>query len=66
MMTLGFTNGCIVQLRPSGTEPKFKFYIEMKGRPGVSRAEVSKELDTMAPYVLERLLEPEKNSLKKA
>jgi len=66
MMTFGFTNGCIVQLRPSGTEPKFKFYIEMKGQPGISRAEVLEELNTMAPYVLERLLEPEKNGLKQA
>jgi phosphomannomutase len=65
MMTLGFTNGCIVQLRPSGTEPKFKFYIEMKGKPGVSREEVSKSLEQMAPYVLDKLLEPEKNGLKK-
>ena len=66
MMTLGFTNGCIVQLRPSGTEPKFKFYIEMKGKPGVSRADVSEELHQMAPYILEKLLEPERNGLKKA
>lgn len=65
MMTLGFTNGCIVQLRPSGTEPKFKFYIEMKGKPGVSRDEVSKNLEKMAAYVLDKLLEPEKNGLKK-
>lgn len=64
MMTLGFKNGCTVQLRPSGTEPKFKFYIEMKGEPGVSREEVSKELQKMAPYVLENLLEPEKNGLR--
>jgi phosphomannomutase len=66
MMTLGFTNGCIVQLRPSGTEPKFKFYVEMKGKPGVSRVEVSNELETMAPYILDKLLEPEKNGLKKS
>ena len=64
MITLGFTNGCVVQLRPSGTEPKFKFYIEMKGEPGVSRGEVSKKLEEMAPYVLGKLLEPEKNGLK--
>lgn len=65
LMTLGFTNGCVVQLRPSGTEPKFKFYIEMKGDPGVPREEVSKRLDKMVPYVLDKLLEPEKNGLKR-
>eukprot|EP00934_Nitzschia_sp_Nitz4_P003159 Nitzschia sp. Nitz4//scaffold334_size18717//13005//14970//NITZ4_008764-RA/size18717-augustus-gene-0.4-mRNA-1//-1//CDS//3329548257//3149//frame0 len=65
MMTLCFTNGCTVQFRPSGTEPKFKFYIEMKGNPGVSREQVSKELAEMAPYVLDKLLEPTKNGLKR-
>jgi phosphomannomutase len=64
MMTLGFTNGCVVQLRPSGTEPKFKFYVEMKGKPGVARDVVAKELNKMASSVLESLLEPEKNGLK--
>jgi phosphomannomutase len=64
MMTLRFTNGCVIQLRPSGTEPKFKYYIEMKGQPGVSREEVAKELKTMVEIVLDKLLEPEKNGLK--
>ena len=65
LMTIGFTNGCIVQLRPSGTEPKFKYYIEMKGQPGQPREEVVAKLEAMAPYVLEKLLEPEKNGLKR-
>jgi phosphomannomutase len=63
MITLGFTNGCVAQFRASGTEPKFKFYIEMKGSPGKSREQVSKELEAMAPFILEVLLEPEKNGL---
>jgi len=65
MMTLRFTNGCVIQLRPSGTEPKFKYYIEMKGQPGVPRDVVEKELKTMVGIVLDKLLEPEKNGLKK-
>ena len=65
MITLGFTNGCVAQFRASGTEPKFKFYIEMKGSPGQSREAVAKELDIMAPFILERLLQPEKNGLYK-
>ena len=65
LITIGFTNGCIVQLRPSGTEPKFKYYIEMKGQPGQPREEVVAKLEAMAPYVLEQLLEPEKNGLKR-
>jgi len=64
MMTFGFTNGCTVQLRPSGTEPKFKFYIEMKGEPGVSRGEVTEKLNEFVPLVLDKLLEPKKNGLK--
>lgn len=65
MMTLRFTNGCVIQLRPSGTEPKFKFYIEMKGKPGVSRDTVQKDLDEMVETVLDKLLEPEKNGLRR-
>lgn len=64
MISLTFTNGCIAQFRASGTEPKFKFYIEMKGSPGKSRNEVVKELQAMTPIILEKLLEPEKNGLK--
>ena len=64
MMTLGFTNGCVAQFRASGTEPKFKYYIEMKGQPGVSREVVEKDLNEMAAFLLEKLLEPEKNGLK--
>ena len=64
MMTIRFTNGCVIQLRPSGTEPKFKYYIEMKGQPGVARDVVEKDLMTMVDIVLDKLLEPEKNGLK--
>jgi phosphomannomutase len=63
MMTLRFTNGCVIQLRPSGTEPKFKYYIEMKGQPGVARDVVQQDLKTMVGIVLDKLLEPEKNGL---
>jgi phosphomannomutase len=65
MMAIRFTNGCVIQLRPSGTEPKFKYYIEMKGQPGVSRDVVQQDLQTMVDIVLEKLLEPEKNGLKR-
>lgn len=64
MISLRFTNGCMAQFRASGTEPKFKFYIEMKGSPGKSREDVSKELQAMTPILLEKLLEPAKNGLK--
>jgi phosphomannomutase len=64
MMTISFSNGCVAQFRASGTEPKFKYYIEMKGQPGVARDIVAKELETMAAFILETLLEPAKNGLK--
>lgn len=66
MITIRFTNGCVIQLRPSGTEPKFKYYIEMKGQPGIARDVVEKDLNTMVDTVLDKLLEPEKNGLKRA
>ena len=63
MLTLRFKNGSVVQLRASGTEPKFKYYIEMRGEPGVSRDEVEKELMGMSHLVLEEICQPEKNGL---
>eukprot|EP00537_Pseudo-nitzschia_pungens_P002687 CAMPEP_0172359380 /NCGR_PEP_ID=MMETSP1060-20121228/3585_1 /TAXON_ID=37318 /ORGANISM="Pseudo-nitzschia pungens, Strain cf. cingulata" /LENGTH=641 /DNA_ID=CAMNT_0013081003 /DNA_START=50 /DNA_END=1975 /DNA_ORIENTATION=- len=63
MMTIRFANGCIIQLRPSGTEPKFKYYTEMKGRPGIPKDTVEKELKTMVDTLLDRLLQPLQNGL---
>jgi len=65
MMTIKLANGCIAQFRASGTEPKFKYYIEMQGKPGVSRAEVIKELMHTSCIVLDTLLEPDANGLAK-
>ena len=47
----------------SGTEPKFKYYIELRGQPGESRDDVSKRLDTMVKVILEELLHPAENGL---
>lgn len=66
MLTIRFTNGCAVQLRPSGTEPKLKFYIEMKGQPGFPREVVENDLASFVKFVLDKLLKPEENGLKKA
>ena len=63
MMTIRFKNGCVAQFRASGTEPKFKYYIEMKGEPGVSREEVTKNLHEMSDTILETLLQPKENGL---
>ena len=63
MLTIRFENGCIAQFRASGTEPKFKYYFENKGAPGIQRHVVAKELETMVTAVLEELWEPAKNGL---
>lgn len=63
MVTISFTNGCVAQFRASGTEPKFKYYLEMKGAPGVPRQVVEEELKTMAGIILEELLQPAKHGL---
>jgi phosphomannomutase len=65
MLTLVFENGCVAQFRGSGTEPKFKYYIEMKGLPGVSREIVVNELEFISNVLLESLVQPSKHGLKK-
>lgn len=63
MMTIRFGNGCVAQFRASGTEPKFKYYIELKGKPGVALDTVRKELMEMSNVILEELLHPRKYGL---
>lgn len=63
MITLRFTNGCVAQFRASGTEPKFKYYIELRGRPGEKRADVERRLSEMSGTILEELLHPAENGL---
>ena len=66
MLTLRFKNGCVAQFRASGTEPKFKYYIEMKGMPGVPRSKVEEELATMSEVLMEELLQPSRFGLSQA
>jgi phosphomannomutase len=66
MITLRFANGCVAQFRGSGTEPKFKYYVELKGQPGVSREAVAETLQQMTSIVLDKLLQPEKNGLSRS
>ena len=63
MITLRFSNGCVAQFRGSGTEPKFKYYIEMCGKPGVSRSEVEDDLLCTSTFILENLLKPAEHGL---
>jgi phosphomannomutase len=60
-VTLYFENGCVAQFRASGTEPKFKYYFEMAGKPGVDRPAVASDLDATMAAVLDILCEPKEN-----
>mmetsp|Transcript_8668 Transcript_8668/g.19464 ORF Transcript_8668/g.19464 Transcript_8668/m.19464 type:complete len:622 (+) Transcript_8668:280-2145(+) len=63
MITFRFANGCVAQFRASGTEPKFKYYIELRGRPGEKKTDVERRLSVMSGVILEELLHPAKNGL---
>ncbi|GMH99481.1 hypothetical protein TrVE_jg3870 [Triparma verrucosa] len=63
MISVTFANGTVAQFRASGTEPKFKYYIEMAGKPGVKRDVVEQELKEMVEVLLEELLKPDENGL---
>ena len=63
MITFRFVNGCVAQFRASGTEPKFKYYIEMRGQPGEKKSDVEKRLSEMSGVILEELLSPSQNGL---
>mmetsp|Transcript_4944 Transcript_4944/g.7055 ORF Transcript_4944/g.7055 Transcript_4944/m.7055 type:complete len:641 (+) Transcript_4944:33-1955(+) len=65
MITIKFKNGCVAQFRSSGTEPKFKYYIELHGKAGIPRADVQAELEIMSGVLLEELLNPSENGLVK-
>jgi phosphomannomutase len=66
MMTISFSNGCVAQFRASGTEPKFKYYLELRGKPGLSRLSVHQELMVMSEVLLQELLCPHENGLYKS
>jgi phosphomannomutase len=65
MLTIRFSNGGVAQFRASGTEPKFKYYIELKGEPGVSREVVEQDLQDMSAILLEELVQPSKHGLQR-
>ncbi|KAJ3192785.1 Phosphoglucomutase-3 [Irineochytrium annulatum] len=50
MITFTLANGCIFTLRTSGTEPKIKYYIEMKGNAD-NKDEVHKFLDAVVKAI---------------
>jgi len=61
MITFYFENGAVITLRGSGTEPKLKYYCEMKGTDPEA---TQKELDAVLAAVIKEYLQPEENDLK--
>ncbi|XP_018014829.1 phosphoglucomutase-2 [Hyalella azteca] len=64
MITFSFSNGCVVTLRTSGTEPKIKYYSEICAKPEQSDwAALEAELELLVSAVVEELLQPQFNEL---
>jgi len=62
MITFTFDNGAVATLRGSGTEPKLKYYTDMRGEDPESTKNI---LNDMVQAIIHQLLEPEKNGLEK-
>ena len=61
MITFTLENGSIATLRASGTEPKIKYYIELRTEPGKDEKDLQSVLDELAELeknVVETLLQP--------
>jgi len=77
MITFYFDNGCEITIRASGTEPKIKWYSEIrKKKKNVQpsndnpmmddekfRQETRKELEELLQVVIDEFLQPDKNQL---
>ena len=64
MVTIRFTNGGVAQFRASGTEPKFKYYMELAGAPGLDRKTVEADCRAWSLKILADLIQPAKYGLK--
>lgn len=65
MITFYFENGCVLTLRTSGTEPKIKWYSEIKQTDFTkTREQIRAELDDLIQHVIKDFYQPEKNNLK--
>uniref|UniRef100_A0A183BZG6 Phosphoglucomutase-2 n=1 Tax=Globodera pallida TaxID=36090 RepID=A0A183BZG6_GLOPA len=66
MVTFTLANGSVVTLRASGTEPKLKYYIELRTGPGIEEKDldsVVEVLDQLEDDVVQTLLQPAKYGL---
>ncbi|CAI2738200.1 unnamed protein product, partial [Dicrocoelium dendriticum] len=62
-ITFRFDNGVFLTLRTSGTEPKIKFYSELRSKPddGRSEASLTEELSELIDLMVKEFYQPEKN-----
>nr|XP_053651327.1 phosphopentomutase-like [Cherax quadricarinatus] len=61
MITFSFSNGCVLTLRTSGTEPKIKYYSEMCAKPEQEDwAALEAELGELVETVVQELMQPKK------
>jgi phosphomannomutase len=71
MITFYFDNGSEITIRASGTEPKIKWYSEIRKKKEKNsiiddeqfRKEIKQELDQLVATVVEQFLQPKKNGL---
>ena len=63
MLMYGFDNGCSVTFRTSGTEPKIKYYTEIKGDSLMSKTELASKLKTFVDNLVDTMLQPGINGL---
>ncbi|KAK4472742.1 hypothetical protein MN116_003966 [Schistosoma mekongi] len=63
LITFDFDNGATLTLRTSGTEPKIKYYSELRSKPGsgTSVESLTNELKELVNNMIEEFYEPEKN-----
>jgi len=64
MITFYFENGLEITIRTSGTEPKIKFYTELRTPPGTSDLQQAKQtLKEMVDAMVQEFLQPTENEL---
>ncbi|KAF0312671.1 Phosphoglucomutase-2 [Amphibalanus amphitrite] len=65
MITFTFSEPeAVLTLRTSGTEPKIKWYSEIRAQPGqTDRDAVKRQLDALVAAMVDELMQPEQNGL---
>lgn len=61
MITFYFENGCVCTIRTSGTEPKIKWYSEIRDntKGQKTREQIKNELDDLIKHLIQEFYQPE-------